>query len=80
MPMTPKPPARQADQQDVVNQMLNTAVHADAVLNELRQTVGLIAGQQPEAATDLADAATALAQVRDAMLRTADELVIRRPL
>ena len=79
MPATPQPPAAQTDQQDVVNQLLAGAMQATEVLNETRRAAALLAAEQPEAAANLTDAATAWAETREAMLRAADELATREP-
>ena len=77
MPATPPPPDTRADHQDLVNQLLAGALQAAAVLGKTRQAVALLATREPQAAAHLADAATAWARTRDAMVRAADDLAAR---
>ena len=70
----PEPPtAPPTDQQDLVNMLLASAVEAAAALSKAHRAVELTA-DEPQTAADLADTASALTRIRDAMLRAADEI------
>ena len=67
------PAAAPAEPQDVVNMLLAAAVQATAALRDSHHIVQLTVSE-PQISADLADTAGALTRIRDALLRTADEL------
>ncbi|GAA4964630.1 hypothetical protein [Actinoplanes utahensis] len=60
------------NRQDVVNQLLAAALHARATRQKVLRAAARSPAGQPQAAADLADAATALTRIHDALLRAAD--------
>ena len=70
--MRPRPAATvHDDRQDVVNQLLAAALHARATRASVLRAAALSPADQPQAAADLTDAATALTRIHDALLRAA---------
>jgi hypothetical protein len=62
------------DSQDVVNQLLAAALHADAAVEQIIHAVTVAPAHQARAVADLVTAAAALSRIRDRMLQAADEL------
>ncbi|WP_433794812.1 hypothetical protein [Actinoplanes sp. CA-252034] len=60
------------DKQDIVNQLLAAALQTRATLDKVRRAAALNPAIQPQAATDLTDAADTLTRVHDMLLRAAD--------
>lgn len=60
------------DPQDLVNQLLAAVLQTRATLDKVRRAAALSPADQPQAAADLTDAATALTRIHDTLLRAAD--------
>jgi hypothetical protein len=60
------------DHQDVVNRLLAAAIQTRATLDSVLHAAAVSPADQPQAAADLADAATALTRVHDALMHAAN--------
>lgn len=59
------------DHQDLVNRLLAAALQTRATIEQVHHTATLTHAEHPQAAADLADAATALDRIYHALLRAA---------
>ncbi|PRX18451.1 hypothetical protein [Actinoplanes italicus] len=67
----PSAPTSPVDHQDVVIQLLAATLQTRATIENVLHAVAVSPTDQPKAAADLTDAATALARVHDTLLRAA---------